>query len=67
MPCHSSRKVFFSAAIERNHDGPGIAEDTANERLWDKAGEPVEVQKPLKFCHRKIVTEIDREEKDAFP
>jgi hypothetical protein len=58
--------VFFSAALQGDDHGVGIAEDAANPGSGHEAGEAVDVLKSLAFGHPRIVTSSPRRGKATF-
>src|SRR5262249_23876280 len=60
------RRAFFSAALERDDHGEGIAEDTSELGPGDGAGKAVDVQESLEFGHPRIVTSSPRWRKSDF-
>ncbi len=59
--------MFFSAALEGDDYGQGVAEEAADLGLGDEAGETVDVHEALEFGHRHIVTSLPRSWKADFP
>jgi hypothetical protein len=63
---HRPRSAFFSAALQGDNDGQGVAEDTPDRRLGNEAGEAVDVQESLAFWHTRIVTGFPKGRKANF-
>jgi hypothetical protein len=58
--------VFFSAALQRDDHGVGIAEEAANLGAGHEAREAVDVLKSFEFGHPRIVTSSPTRGKTEF-
>jgi hypothetical protein len=65
-PLHRLRRAFFSAALEKDNHGVGIAEDPSDLEPGDETGEAENVQKFLDLGHPRIVTSFPRRRKADF-
>jgi hypothetical protein len=60
------RSAFFSAALQGDDDGPGVAEDASELGPGEEAGEAVDVQESLELGHSRIVTSFPKRRKANF-
>ena len=66
-PARRPRRAFFSAALQGDDNGPGVAEDASDLGPGDEAGEAVDVPESLEFGHPGIVTSSPKRRKANSP
>ncbi len=67
MLVHKNRRAFFFQALEREDDGPSVAEDAMEGGLWRESGKAVKVAELSKAWHEAKIMRKRAGKKPTFP